>query len=67
MRYISGNEECESKFWMNDNERISRMCGEERETVTHMLREREERPDESLKVDGRGIEWTKEVRKKVNN
>lgn len=66
-RFRCGNEERENKFWMDEEERMCRMCGEGRETIEHMLREctemkeREESRAEILHEKGRGLEWMKQV------
>jgi hypothetical protein len=57
-----GNEERETRYWMEDEERRWRMCNEERETIEHMwngcseirLREGKER-GEIQNEDGRAI------------
>jgi hypothetical protein len=69
--YRCGNEERENKYWMEEEERMCRMCREERETIEHMwrgcgeMREREEKErGEILNEDGREIGWMKEVWKR---
>jgi hypothetical protein len=59
-RFRCGNEERENKYWMEEEERICRMCREERETIDYMwrgcgeMREREEKErGEILNEDGR--------------
>jgi hypothetical protein len=37
-RFRCGNEERENRYWMEEEERMCRMCREERETVEHMWR-----------------------------
>ncbi|XP_068900490.1 golgin subfamily A member 6-like protein 25 [Tenebrio molitor] len=68
-RFRCGNEERENKYWMEEEERMCRMCREERETIEHMwrgcgeMREREEKErGEILNEDGREIGWMKEIR-----
>jgi hypothetical protein len=68
-RFRCGNEERENRYWME--ERMCRMCREERETIEHMwsgcgeMRERERKElGEILSEDGRVIGWMKEVWKK---
>jgi hypothetical protein len=70
-RFRCGNEERENKYWMEEEERMCRMCREERETIEHMwrgcgeMREREEKErGEILNEDGREIGWLKEVWKR---
>jgi hypothetical protein len=70
-RFRCGNEERENKYWMEEEERMCRMCREERETIEHMwrgcgeMREREEKErGEILNEDGREIGWMKEVWKR---
>jgi hypothetical protein len=66
-RFRCGNEERENRYWMEEEERMCRMCREERETIEHMwrgcgeMREREEKErGEILSEDGREIGWMKE-------
>jgi hypothetical protein len=70
-RFRCGNEERENKYWMEEEERMCRMCREERETIEHMwrgcgeMREREEKErGEILNEDGREIGWMKQVWKR---
>jgi hypothetical protein len=70
-RFRCGNEDRENKYWMEEEERMCRMCREERETIEHMwrgcgeMREREEKErGEILNEDGREIGWMKEVWKR---
>ncbi|KAH0811711.1 hypothetical protein GEV33_011080 [Tenebrio molitor] len=70
-RFRCGNEERENKYWMEEEERMCRMCREERETIEHMwracgeMREKEEKErGEILNEDGREIGWMKEVWKR---
>ncbi|KAH0812552.1 hypothetical protein GEV33_010238 [Tenebrio molitor] len=70
-RFRCGNEERENKYWMEEEERMCRMCREERETIEHMwrgcgeMREREEKErGEILNEDGREMGWMKEVWKR---
>lgn len=66
-RFRCGNEERENRYWMKEDDRICRLCGEARETVEHLsrecveLKEREENTEYLLKEDGRGVEWMKLV------
>ncbi|KAJ3632349.1 hypothetical protein MTP99_009362 [Tenebrio molitor] len=70
-RYRCGNEETETRYWMEDKERSCRMCNEERETIEHTwngcsemrLREEKER-GEILNEDGREIRWMKDIWKR---
>ncbi|KAH0816663.1 hypothetical protein GEV33_006127 [Tenebrio molitor] len=64
-RFRCGNEERENRYWME--ERMCRICREERETIEHMwsgcgeMRERERKElGEILSEDGRVIGWMKE-------
>ncbi|XP_068914676.1 uncharacterized protein F23F12.8-like [Tenebrio molitor] len=70
-KFRCGNEERENKYWMEEEERMCRMCREERETIEHMwrgcgeMREREEKErGEILNENGREIGWMKEVWKR---
>jgi len=68
-RFRCGNEERDNHFWMDEKERLCRICGEGRETMEHMAKEciemeaREERIEELLNGDGRGLKWMKEVKR----
>ncbi|KAK5645963.1 hypothetical protein RI129_004427 [Pyrocoelia pectoralis] len=55
-RFRCGNEENESRYWWEDEKRIYRMCGEGRENIWHMMREKV-----ILGVKGEGVEWMKGV------
>jgi hypothetical protein len=62
-RFRCGNEERENRHWMEEEERMCRMCREERETIEHMwrgcgeMREREEkRRRKRDRMDERGME-----------
>lgn len=68
-RFRCGNEEKGNKFWLEENERRCRLCGDEEETMEHMMRtctevrEIEERVEDILDEDGRGLEWMKMIMK----
>jgi hypothetical protein len=60
--------ERENRYWLEGEERRSRMCHEERETIEHMwngcskMREREGKErGEILNEDGMEIRWMKEI------
>jgi hypothetical protein len=70
-RFRRGNEERESRYWMEGEERRCRMCYEEKETNKHMwngcneMRERERKERREItNEDGREIGWMKEIWKR---
>ncbi|KAJ3631097.1 hypothetical protein MTP99_012247 [Tenebrio molitor] len=70
-RFRCGSEERENRYWMEGEQRRSRMCYKERETIEPMWngysemreRERKERA-EILNEDGRERGWMKEKEKR---
>lgn len=66
-RFRCGNEERENRYWMEEEKRVCRMCGEGRETIEHMLNEcnelkpSEEKRENLLNEDGRGLWWMKNI------
>jgi hypothetical protein len=52
-RFRCGNEERENRYWMEEEERMCRMCREERETIEHMWRGCGKMRD---RMDERGME-----------
>jgi hypothetical protein len=52
-RFRCGNEERENRYWMEEQERMCRMCREERETIEHMWRGCGKMRD---RMDERGME-----------
>jgi len=74
-RYRCGNEMKGNQHWLKEEDRKCRICGEETESIAHVLKECEETRDEMpegefLKEDGKGWEIMKRIeevrRKKVN-
>jgi hypothetical protein len=69
-RFRCGNEERENEYWKEDRTKVCRMCGEEKETIEHLLnecvklREGEESREKILNEDGKGIEWMKKVERR---
>jgi len=58
-RYRCGNEIKRNQRWLKEEDRKCRMCGEEMESITHVLKECEETRNEIsegefLKEDGKG-------------
>jgi hypothetical protein len=52
-RFRCGNEERENRYWMEEEERMCRMCREERETIERMWRGCGKMRD---RMDERGME-----------
>jgi hypothetical protein len=64
-RFRCGNEERENKYWMEEEERMCRMCREERETIEHMWRGcGEGGKGTGRNTERRRIGWMKEVWKR---
>ena len=61
-----GNEEIANRYWLSDERRKCRLCGEEQETLEHVIECSEETRRnwrELLHEDGRGIDWMEKVKK----
>ncbi|KAK5640948.1 hypothetical protein RI129_009495 [Pyrocoelia pectoralis] len=66
-RFRVGNEENDNKYWLEEEKRLCRLCGEERENIEHLaencgeLKEHEGGWRGLLGEDGMGKKWMEEV------